>query len=249
LTIPGGLRDSLGAPGLEFETWESEKDAVGFVLAGGQSRRMGTDKALVGFRGRPLVAYALDLLRTAGLPVFIAGTRSPLESFAPVVPDSSADAGPLEGICAALESLKDGSTREAASDATRAVFLPVDLPFLPPSLLLYLLYHARITGLDVTLPSVNSFPQTFPVVLSLDCLPMLKRELSSGHRGCYAAFQATAAALGEPLSILPAEMLVQSRKITHPAALPVSRWFFNVNAPADLRRATAISAGRVTRVA
>jgi len=100
--------------------------------------------------------------------------------------------------------------------------------------------------LAVSLPSVNGFPQTFPVVLSLDALPVLEQELSSGHFGCYAAFQAATAALGEPISILPAEVLVQSRKISHPAALPVAWWFLNVNAPGDLRRASIISSGRVS---
>ncbi|HEY1896041.1 MAG TPA: NTP transferase domain-containing protein [Terracidiphilus sp.] len=256
--------DNLGAPGpgssgtglrpwggdLEFETWGSEKDAVGFVLAGGQSRRMGTDKALIEFRGRPLIAYALDLVRAAGLPVFIAGARSALDSFAPVIPDSRTDAGPLEGICAALESLKGGSidlaVRASGSRAPYAVFLPVDLPLLPPALLLYLLHHARITGRAVTLPSVNGFPQTFPVVLSLACLPGLEHECKSGRRGCYAAFQSAAATLEEPVSVLRTEVLVQSRKITHPVALPVTHWFLNVNDLADLRRATSISAGRVS---
>jgi hypothetical protein len=107
-------------------------------------------------------------------------------------------------------------------------------------------YQARITGLSVTLPSVNGFAQTFPVVLSLDTLQVLERELDSGRGGCYAAFQAAAAGRGEPVSIVPAEVLVQSRKITHPAALPVARWFLNVNAPVDLRRASAIGAGRVS---
>jgi molybdenum cofactor guanylyltransferase len=243
LTIPGPLRGGC----LDSETSGlREADAVGFILAGGQSSRMGTDKALVEFRARPLIAHAIDLVRAAGLPVIIAGARSPLTSFAPVIPDSRADSGPLEGICAALESLKVGSTHEAVPEAPRAVFFPVDLPFLPPSLLLYLLYHARITGLAVTLPSVNGFPQTFPVVLSLDALPVLEQELSRGHCGCFAAFQAAAAALGGPISILPVEVLVQSRKISHPAALPVARWFLNVNAPGDLRRASIISAGRVS---
>ncbi len=250
MTIQGQPHDNLGVPGLEFETWESAKDDVGFILAGGQSRRMGTDKALVEFRGRPLLAHAVDIVRAAGLPVFIAGARSPLESFAPVVPDSRTGAGPLEGICAALKSLKDSSSRPPAatlvSEPLHAAFLPVDLPLLPPSLLRYLVYHASITGLAVTLPSVNGFPQSFPVVLSLDSLPVLERELTSGSGGCYASFQATASTLGEPLSILPAELLVQSRKITHPDALPVARWFLNVNALADLHRATTISAARVS---
>jgi molybdopterin-guanine dinucleotide biosynthesis protein A len=211
---------------------------------------MGTDKALLEFRERPLIAHALDLVRAAGLPVFIAGARSALESFAPVIPDSTTDAGPLDGICAALESLRNGSIDLAArafgSGAPYAVFLPVDLPLLPPALLLYLLHHARITGLAVTLPSVNGFPQTFPVVLSLACLPGLEHEFKGGRRGCYAAFQAAAATLGEPVSVLPAEVLVQSGKITHPAALPVTRWFLNVNNRDDLRRAASISAGRVS---
>jgi molybdopterin-guanine dinucleotide biosynthesis protein A len=241
----------LGHTGAGSETWEcDEADAVGFILAGGQSRRMGKDKALVEFGGRPLVAHALDLVRGAGLPVFIAGARSPLELFAPVVPDVSPDKGPLGGICAALQSLKDSSPHPAAQAlkprTQYAVFLPVDLPFLPPSVLLYLLYHARITGLAVTLLSVMGFPQTFPVVLTPDSLPELERELSSGKGGCYAAFQAAAAARGENVCILPAEVLVQSRKITHPVALPVTRWFLNVNTPDDLRCASITGAGRVS---
>jgi molybdopterin-guanine dinucleotide biosynthesis protein A len=211
---------------------------------------MGTDKALVEFAGRPLVAHAVDLVRGAGLPVFIAGARSPLEVFAPVVPDVRADRGPLGGICAALESLKDSSPHLAAGAlkprARYAVFLPVDLPFLPPSVLLYLLYHSRITGSAVTLLSVNGIPQTFPVVLTPDSLPELERQLGSGKGGCYAAFQETAAARGENVSILPAEVLVQSQKIAHPVALPVTRWFLNVNTPDDLRCASFMGSGRVS---
>lgn len=227
-----------------FETRENkEPGAVGFVLAGGQSRRMGADKALVEFQGRPLISHALDLVRAAGLPVSIAGARSPLESFAIVVPDSRTDTGPLEGICAALENLKHSPT---GPPIRHAVFLPVDLPLLPPSLLRYLLHQARITGRAVTLPSVNGFAQTFPVVLSPDVLPVLKRELDSGRGGCFSAFQLAAAARGEPVSLLPVEVLVQSRKITHPAALPAARWFFNLNSRADLDRASTMRAGRVS---
>lgn len=54
---------------------ESDADAVGFVLAGGKSSRMGTDKALLEFRGEPLIARAIGILKAVGLPVCIAGAR------------------------------------------------------------------------------------------------------------------------------------------------------------------------------
>jgi hypothetical protein len=98
----------------------------------------------------------------------------------------------------------------------------------------------------VTLPAVNAFPQTFPAVLNRDVLPVLENELAAGRLGCYAAFQAAAAARGESVSILPVELLVQSGHVFHPAGLAAMRWFLNMNHPLDLFRAEAIRPGRVS---
>ncbi len=204
-------------------------DAVGFVLAGGRSSRMGADKPLVSFAGRPLVAIALEVLRQAGVAAYIAGARSPMADFAPVVEDAEPDRGPLGGICAAL----------AWTSARRAVFLPVDLPLLPACLVRFLLDHARITGRAVTLASVNGFAQSFPAVLDRAALPALEDELKSGRGGCYSGFQAAADLLGQTMTVLPVELPVQSGHLAHPGALPPALWFVNVNSPADLRRAEA----------
>jgi len=202
-------------------------NAVGFVLAGGQSSRMGRDKALVSFAGRPLVEHALDILRQAGLPASIAGGQPSLAAYAPLIADAQPALGPLSGICTAL-----------ASTPTRlAVFLPVDLPLLPSSLLQYLLRHAQLTGNAVTLASVNGFAQTFPVVLDGSIAPPLQQQLHSSQRGCFAAFQAAADALNQPVTILPVEHLVQAGQVSHPRGLPTCRWFLNLNREADLRRA------------
>ena len=231
-----------------------ESDAAGFVLAGGQSSRMGRDKALSPFAGRPLIAHALSTLREAGLSAAIAGVpadgwleepgsggriagsvspaRAPLAAYAPVVDDSEPGLGPLSGICAAL----------AATSTRFAVFLPVDLPLLPPSLIAILLHHARITGNAVTVPSVNGFIQTFPAVLERSALSALHNELHSGQRGCFSAFRAAADGLGQPIASLAVELLAQSGQVSHPFGLPPFRWFLNVNTPQDLRRAEELIA-------
>ena len=204
-------------------------DAAGFILAGGRSSRMGEDKALVRFAGRPLVEIALEVLRQAGLEAFIAGARSSLADFAHVVEDAEAGLGPLGGITAGLD----------ATARRRAVFLPVDLPLLPASLLRYLLLHAQITGRAITVASVNGFAQSFPAVVDREALPLLRSELEVGRRGCFAGFQAACAALGEPMNVLGVEPLVQCGQVSHPEALPPALWFLNVNSPADLQRAEA----------
>ena len=204
-----------------------EPDAAGFVLAGGRSSRMGADKALIPFAGRPLVVHAIETLRSAGLAVSIAGARSKLTAFAPIVEDAEPDHGPLGGICAAL----------ASTTARWAVFLPVDLPLLPPALVAVLLAHACIAGAAVTVPSVNGFAQTFPVVIWRDARPALSNELRDGRGGCFSAFQAAASSLGRPLNVLPVECLVQCGQLSHPQGLPPARWFLNLNTPEDFRHA------------
>jgi molybdopterin-guanine dinucleotide biosynthesis protein A len=182
------------------------------------------------FADKPLVARAVAVLREAGLNASIAGARSPLAGFAPVVEDSEPGKGPLGGICAAL----------ASASANIAVFLPVDLPLLPASLLVFLSHHARTTGGAVTLCSVNGLAETFPVVIRRETLPLLRSELEAGSGGCFAAFKAVSAHLGQALSVLPVELLVQPGHVAHPGGLPAVRWFLNVNAPEDLRRAELI---------
>lgn len=211
-----------------------DSDARGFVLAGGQSSRMGRDKALLPFAGRLLIEHAVSILGEAGLPAAIAGAallaRSALSAYASVVDDPEPGLGPLEGICAAF----------AASSARFAVFLPVDLPLLPPSLMVYLLHRARITGSAVTVPSVNGFAQTFPVVLDRSTLPALQDELHSGRRGCFSAFRAAASHLGQPITSVAVELLAQCGQVSHPLGLPPIHWFLNVNSPQDLRRAEVL---------
>jgi molybdenum cofactor guanylyltransferase len=204
--------------------------AEGFVLAGGRSSRMGTDKAVVHFDGQPLVARALGLLRVVGLAASIAGARSTLEDFAPVVEDEGL--GPLSGICAAL----------SFATAHFIAFLPVDLPLLPASLLTYMIAHAQTTAAAATVASINGYAQTFPAILNRSTLPALETALRKGNRGCFDAFETASKQMARPFSTLSVELLVQAGQVAHPDRLPASFWFLNLNRPADLVRAERVLA-------
>jgi molybdopterin-guanine dinucleotide biosynthesis protein A len=191
---------------------------------------MGRDKALVQLAGRTLAANAVEQLLTAGLSASIVRARSELDAVAPVIADHAPDEGPLGGICSAL----------AYTNAELAIFISVDQPLLPASLLVYLIRDAGITGAAVTLTSINGFAQTFPVALRTSLLPLLQRELEAGRSGCFASFQAAARAVNEAIREIPAEMLAQAGQVLDHNAVPVYRWFLNVNTPSDVERAARL---------
>ena len=207
------------------------REAVaGFVLAGGRSVRMGRDKALVELHGRSLLALAVEKLEAAGLSVAIAGARSDPGEIAPVIADEAPDEGPLRGVCTAL----------ASSTSELAVFLPVDLPLVPVSLLQYMIGDALVTNAAVTLASVNGFSQTFPAVLRTELLPFLREELGAGRGGCFAAFCVAARRAGAALRVVSVEMLAQAGRVGDQQGLATYQWFLNVNTPEDLGRAAGL---------
>lgn len=99
------------------------------ILAGGQSRRMGADKALVRLAGRPLLAHVQRALapQVAALAISANGDPARFAGFGlPVLPDTR-PLGPLSGVLAGLHWA-------AAQGAEALVTAPVDAPFLPEDL-------------------------------------------------------------------------------------------------------------------
>lgn len=207
----------------------SGEEAAGFVLAGGRSSRMGRDKALTELQGESLIVHALRLLRGAGLPAAIAGAKSDLHSYGPVLED--AGAGPLGGICAAL----------ASTQAAYSVFVSVDMPLLPVALVSVMVEDARLTDAAVVVASVHGFAETFPAVVSRELLPVLQMELQKGNDGCFSALRAAAETMSKPFRVLAVENLVQCGRLDD---LPLfsADWFLNVNRPCDLERAESLLA-------
>jgi len=78
------------------------------VLAGGESRRMGRDKALVEIGGRPMIVGVIEAARATGADsVAVVGHRRPADLPADLgavlVPDAHPGEGPLGGVVTALE--------------------------------------------------------------------------------------------------------------------------------------------------
>ncbi len=108
-------------------------DLTAFILAGGKSTRMGTDKAFVRLDGRTLLARALEVAGSVTTEVRIVGDRTKFAAFGPVVEDIFPGCGPLGGIHAALR----------ASKTDLNLMLAVDLPFVTAGLLQFLVDRAR----------------------------------------------------------------------------------------------------------
>lgn len=98
---------------------------LGVVLAGGQSSRFGSDKALAEFGGRTLLSRAVDALSGWCDFVIVAGRA---EAPAPTVPDwPRPDMGPLAGLAAGLRHAQDENFASVLTCGVDSVSLPPDL--------------------------------------------------------------------------------------------------------------------------
>ncbi|HZU09883.1 MAG TPA: molybdenum cofactor guanylyltransferase [Pseudacidobacterium sp.] len=191
----------------------------GFVLAGGRSTRMGRDKALVPYHGRPLIEHAVTLLRSAGLEPHIVGTRPDLAQYAPVLSDVHQGCGPLGGIEAALD----------VSSSEWSLFLAVDLPLMPPAFLRYLRKRVSITEASATVPTFAGRPMPLCAVYHRKLLAGIRNALQASE---YKVVRAIERAADGNLDLFSVEAVVSARDDL--SALPPHHWFQNVNTPSDL---------------
>ena len=112
---------------------------LGVVLAGGASKRMGRDKALVDLEGRPLVAWVTEALSMVCPTVLIAGR--PWGGFE-VIADEPGLVGPRAGLAAAIGLGDD------------VLLVAVDQPWVRVETLAALASRAR-----TSVPSAEGVPQ------------------------------------------------------------------------------------------
>lgn len=192
------------------------------VLAGGQSRRMGSSKYCISLAGVPLYEYPLRLLgdlydrqiivENKGL-VHVDDRQRWL-----IAHDIVEDAGPLGGIYSGL----------SASDALLNMVVGADMPFVCPQLAQAMSDRARAQNLDVLAPDIDGFLEPLFAIYSHRVTVVAADLLASGIRGVRALFQSESLRVG----------FVDRVYCEYYDKRLLS--FFNVNTPDDLRRAEQI---------
>src|ERR1700720_3030135 len=93
------------------------------LLAGGESHRMGKDKARLLFRGKPLWQIQLELLRKLDpVEILVSARKDPpwRPNDIQFVADDSPSRGPLSGLAASLAGMR----------GTHLLVLAIDMPFM-----------------------------------------------------------------------------------------------------------------------
>ena len=197
------------------------EQVAGFILAGGQSSRMGRDKALLEIAGVPLLVRTARLLepRVAGVTVI-----GPPERYAAlglrVVPDDRAGLGPLGGIATALR----------ISSSEWNLVVGCDLPYLTGEWLDWLIARARASPADAVVPESARGLEPLCAIYRARCAPTLAAALARGVRK---ATDAVAALAMEKVTV------GQWRAFEAGGAL-----FQNMNTPDDYQQARARLEGK-----
>lgn len=141
------------------------------ILAGGKSRRMGRNKALLEFGGETLIQRLYRTLEGAFDEVLISANDPDTYGFldAPFVPDIYEAGGCLAGIHAGLLRARGGG----------CFFAACDMPFVNIDLVRHL---GRLSAkYDVVVPVSRSGLEPLHAFYSRSCLPHIERQLDEGN--------------------------------------------------------------------
>lgn len=193
-------------------------DCTAIIMAGGDSRRMGRDKAGLRLGDQTLIQHVACALKPVFQNVRVSVHQHRPEIDLPQICDLVPDAGPLAGLCAALAQVAS-----IGSDATSWIFVvATDMPFLRSRLIERLAQERG--GFDAVVPVVGGLPQVLAAFYSTSALATLQGILAGeGKSSLRAAL--------EPLNVCYVD---QSRLQESDPGL---RSFIDLDTPQELDRA------------
>jgi len=144
-----------------------------FILAGGCSSRMGSDKALLELAGQPLLLRAACLFEPLVVSVTVIGDPVRYASLGlVVVPDDVFALGPLGGIATALR----------ITSAEWNLIVGCDLPYLTTKWLEFLISRALSSRADALLPDSERGPEPLCAMYHARCAPLVNSAIARGVR-------------------------------------------------------------------
>jgi molybdopterin-guanine dinucleotide biosynthesis protein A len=189
------------------------------ILAGGQSSRLGQDKAFLVLDGQPLVARTAHRLAALSDDLIVVtndpARYEPLGLPARLLPDERPGEGSLMGIYSGLK----------AARYSHAVVVACDMPFLNLALLRTMLPLAN--GYDVVIPRLDGLLEPLHAIYGQACLPAMARLLERGQRQIIAFFHEVRV------------RYVEEDEVDRFDPLHLS--FLNVNTPEDWERVQELS--------
>ena len=188
----------------------------GIILAGGENRRMGTDKSFLEIGGRPMIAHILDVFsKLFERTIVVTNTPDRYRNYDVEVTSDVLDIrGPLTGIYSGLLKSADEYNFIAACD----------MPFLNPRLISYMREIAA--GQDAVVPQFNGFLEPLHAVYRRGLLPIMEAQIRKHDRRIRGLFDH-----------------IQVRYVTEEEIVrfdPLKRSFRNLNTPKEYKEAVCL---------
>jgi len=191
----------------------------GILLAGGNSLRLGQEKALIDTGGETLVERVVRRLEGVVERVVLVTNDPDRYAFLglPMVGDTYPGVGALGGLHAGL----------AAIEAPYGLAVGCDMPFLNAALLRYMI--SLRGGCDAVMPRMGRYREPLHALYGRTCAARFAQAIEAGQRRIMRALA------GARICYVDRDAMVRYD--------PQLRSFFNVNEPQDLERMRALLHG------
>jgi molybdopterin-guanine dinucleotide biosynthesis protein A len=146
------------------------EDCAALILAGGDSRRMGQDKAGLVLHGKTLLDHVTATMQQVFPKVVVSVRQLRGEVEVPQVCDEHQASGPLAGLIAGL----------AQADTPWVFAVACDMPFVTPAVVLHLATFRD--GVQAVVPVIDGYPQPLAAFYAASTLEEMRASLASGDR-------------------------------------------------------------------
>jgi molybdopterin-guanine dinucleotide biosynthesis protein A len=180
------------------------------IQAGGQSQRMGRDKALIHLAGKPMIEHILERIEGLGDEILIT-TNNP-KDFAYL--DIRLESDPIPG----SGSLAGLHTALKAARGSHTLVLACDMPFISRPLLEYMIRLIPLA--DVIVPQREGYFEPLHAIYSQKCLLPIEDALQIGDTRVISFYDHVQVRIVDELELARFD--------------PEGMSFFNINTPEDL---------------